>query len=349
MTGIRGALNAIPMVQQLKAAFPKSTLSLLAGSDPVAQIFARFPQVNLVHPISPNIPGILRVLRIFPRPDLFIAPFPSNQLFFTFLAFASGARGRILHSYPAGYLQTLAFLPATRLPAVQGLHDVVQNLYLLRTLGIEPDINQPPIFPIHDSDLAAASKKLKSLGIDPASRPIILHSIAPTSPLNAAKRWSPQHYASLICELNSTCDNPLLLIEGPDELGVADEILFHCSGAKPLALHLNGPLGDTAALLKLASLYIGPDSGLAHLAAAVGTPPVTLFAPTDPEHAAPFAHRDLALQPRTKACSPCCKYPFLSTKNNIHCHIPCCINDIRVQDVLESARRALHPEKSSGL
>lgn len=41
-------------------------------------------------------------------------------------------------------------------------------------------------------------------------------------------------------------------------------------------------VGETAALLKASSLYIGPDSGLAHLALAVGTPTVGLYGPVRP-------------------------------------------------------------------
>jgi ADP-heptose:LPS heptosyltransferase len=49
-------------------------------------------------------------------------------------------------------------------------------------------------------------------------------------------------------------------------------------------------------LLERATLYVGSDSGLAHLAAAVGTPPVTLFGPADPDRVSPFGYRDLVVQ-----------------------------------------------------
>ena len=48
-----------------------------------------------------------------------------------------------------------------------------------------------------------------------------------------------------------------------------------------------GSLWDLACWLARASLYIGNDSGITHLAAAVGTPTLALFGPTDPAVWAP--------------------------------------------------------------
>ncbi len=61
-----------------------------------------------------------------------------------------------------------------------------------------------------------------------------------------------------------------------------------CEGPKPLQYRFTD-LGKLAEWVAGASVYIGNDSGITHLAAAVGTPVVALFGPTDPRVWAPRA------------------------------------------------------------
>src|SRR5205814_3012362 len=105
-------------------------------------------------------------------------------------------------------------------------------------------------------------------------------------------------------------------------------------------LKVTGSLGHAAAVLERAVLYVGSDSGLAHLAAAVGTRAVTLFAPADPERVCPFGQRDLVGQ-STNACSPCFMYPWQTPYPKMKCCEPYCIDGIEVESVLMTVQRAL--------
>lgn len=64
-------------------------------------------------------------------------------------------------------------------------------------------------------------------------------------------------------------------------------------------------LAQVAGLLRAASVFVGNDSGLMHLAAALGTPTLGLFGSTDPAWTAPRGRRAAALAVRGFACSPC--------------------------------------------
>src|SRR5439155_7587112 len=151
------------------------------------------------------------------------------------------------------------------------IHDVEQNLGLLRALGIEPEPPEAPIFPLTDQDRASAASRLSAL----PDHPIIIHAGSAKTVLAQAKRWSSQSYGQLIDSLAREFGaGRIVLIEGPDEAGVADEIVAATSVA-PRVVKLTGPLAEAAVLLERAQLYVGSDSGLAHLAAAVGTPAVT--------------------------------------------------------------------------
>src|SRR6185436_18727729 len=121
-----------------------------------------------------------------------------------------------------------------------------------------------------DEDRAHASVLLPG-----DERPVIIHAGSAQTVLAQAKRWPAEKYGELIDQLKPHYGDRVVLVEGPDEAGVADEIA------------------------RRAKLYVGSDSGLAHLAAAVGTPAVTLFAPADPDRVCPYGNRQLVVKAPT--------------------------------------------------
>jgi heptosyltransferase-2 len=281
------------------------------------------------------------------KPDIYIIPFPSNRPHYSLLAATSGARKKILHSYPAGYWRALHFI-GTRLPAQRGIHDVVQNLKLLLLLGIEPHLAEIPRFNVSENDRAAAKKLLESSGVPAEASYIAVHAGSGSYTVIAqAKRWLPRNYAELIARMHEEFGHHVLLLEGPDESGVADEITRHLRERRPgiqipglHVLKLTGPLGEAAGVLERAILYVGSDSGIAHLAASVGKRAVTTFAPADPDRVCPYGSRDLVVQAQTP-CSPCFTYPFKTPYTKSMCREPYCINTIGVDRVLEAVRRAI--------
>ncbi len=364
VAGIGNALLACPMLRQLKRGIPHAHLTVLAGNAPMGEVCRRQPGVDEVVVCSPG--GAKRLVREgrSHRPDLYVVPFPSNRWQYNALQFTSSARYRLMHSYAVGGLTTASFLPAVRVPAQRGLHDVVQNLRLLRALGIEPDESEAPDFPLTDVDRSSAEHMLRGVGaIDAESnrqRPfVVMHAGSAQTVLAEAKRWPVDRYAGLIEQIVTTFGLDVVLVEGPDERGVAggiesqlpgtvgrfdpscgeDRVAMRSSNMLRV-IRLTGPIGNAAALLARAVAYVGTDSGLAHLSAAVGTPAVTLFAPADPDRVCPFGYRHLVVQAE-RDCSPCMRYPFAACRPGTQCRPPMCIESITVDRVVESLRRAL--------
>jgi ADP-heptose:LPS heptosyltransferase len=338
VAGVGNALMALPMVRQLKRARPAAQVTVIARLNAMAEPFRRLLDINELDEVLVNGGGAAGHLRGLAwtrarKPDLYLVPFPSNRWQYALLAAASGSRRRLLHGYPVGYWRALHFLPSERLPAQRGLHDVVQNLRMLRALDIEPDESESPRFLLNETDRLHATTLLRNLDLDDDAPFIAIHAGSGKTILAQAKRWPPANYARMIQQL----DRPVVLLEGPDEAGVADEILRFTTGTRPRVLRLRGPLGDAAAVLERASIYIGSDSGLAHLAAAVGTPPVTIFAPADPERVCPFGYRHLVVQP-IKSCVPCFEYPWKTPYPKMSCRQPMCVTEITVQQVMEKVQ-----------
>jgi ADP-heptose:LPS heptosyltransferase len=334
VAGVGNALMALPMVRQLKRNRPEAHVTVIARLNAMAEPFRRLLDVNELDEVlvsGKGARGQLRAVRWtrIRKPDLYLVPFPSNRWQYSLLAQASGAKRRLLHAYPVGYWQALHFLPSERIAAERPLHDVVQNLRLLRALGIEPDETEAPRFLLNETDRLHATTMLRDIGLEEDQPFVAVHAGSAKTILATAKRWPPGKYAELIGQL----DRPAVLLEGPDEAGVADEILKHVFGAKPRVLRLRGPLGDAAAVLERASLYVGSDSGLAHLAAAVGTPPITIFAPADPDRVCPFGYRHLVVQP-IKSCVPCFQYPWQTPYPKMCCREPMCVTEVTVQQIL---------------
>ncbi|HEX8341791.1 MAG TPA: glycosyltransferase family 9 protein [Tepidisphaeraceae bacterium] len=310
VAGIGNALLCEPMLRQLAGSH---RVVVMAISRPIAAVAERVPgvEVRVTGKGNKNMLAAARASRGM-KPDVYLVPFPSNRWQYNILAAASGAKRVVTHVYPVGRWSALAFLHGNRVPAVKGIHDVEQNLHLLPAVGIEPDWSMAPRFELTAADRAAAGTLLEQLGVD---RPfVVVHAGSANTVLAAAKRWPPAHYAKLAEAIRDETGLDVVVVEGPDEAGVSDAIASHLIDRR--AVHtakLTCPLGVTAALLERSRFYAGTDSGLAHLAAAVGRRAVTLFAPADPDRVCPFGQRDLVVQPPGDT-TPSFLYPWEATK-----------------------------------
>lgn len=345
VAGIGNALMAVPMVRQLKRGVPGARITIIARTGAMAEPFRRLPEVEETVVTGGGARGTLRMLQWSRshRAEVFLVPFPSNRWQYNLLARLSGARQRIMHSFENARARSLGFLAATRIPAVRGIHDVEQNLRLLAPLGIKPQIERP-VFALQEADRVRGNELLRSCGIDAHAPFIAVHPGSARTVLAEAKRWPARNYSKLIVSLLREGERELrvAILEGPDEAGVADEIVQYLGDAQDRAhpVRLTGPLGDAAAVLERARLYVGSDSGLGHLAAAVGTRAVTIFAPADPDRVCPFGNREFVVQVK-KDCAPCIQYPWYTPYPKILCRHPMCVTEVSVEQVIGATRDAL--------
>jgi ADP-heptose:LPS heptosyltransferase len=96
---------------------------------------------------------------------------------------------------------------------------------------------------------------------------------------NVPKRWPLERMAALADELIGRHGARIVLIGGPDEREPADVMLKHMK--HPVAFDATGEkFPETIGMMAQLAVYVGNDTGLNHLAAAVGSPTVCLFGPT---------------------------------------------------------------------
>lgn len=334
VAGIGNALMAEPMVRQLRAGLPTARIVITAMIPPMAAVFGGIRGIETIV-TGRGMKNLLKSVKTTRslRPDAYLVPFPSNRWEYNALAKASGAKRVVMHGYPVGKFSALHFIHGNRVPAERGLHDVVQNLRLLEPLGIKPDYADAPRFAPSPCEHAAAEANLADIGLHDCPF-VVVHAGSAKTVLAAAKRWPGEKYAALMQAIAQATGLNVLIVEGPDEAGVAAEIVKHCGDLDRIhTLKLAGPLGESAAILARASFYVGTDSGLAHLAAAVGRRAVTLFAPADPDRVCPAGNRDLVVQPPDGRAASFL-YPWQATRPKLPPEEMGRINTITVEQVM---------------
>lgn len=197
---------------------------------------------------------------------------------------------------------------ATSPPEGMQMHVSDYQLQGLRTCGIESRFP----FPLLNSDIRPSSD-LKMLTIHPGSG-------------SAKKCWPLERYQELL-SLLVPYDYRFTFILGPAERDryYGKVMAFASSEKADVRVVMDRPLPEIADCLRRSSLYIGNDSGVTHLAAALGTPTVAIFGPTDFRIWGP---KDSLTVSSPLPCSPC------SGESQRSCADQRCLREIRAETVM---------------
>lgn len=151
------------------------------------------------------------------------------------------------------------------------------------------------------------------------------------------KLWAEENWVKLSGLLHEKRGLGIVLIGGKGDGKISAQIVEGATRTNCRIVSFAGKhdLGTTSAVIKQASVFIGSDSGLAHLATALGVPSVVLFGPSDhlkwgtqaPHHA--VAHADLP-------CSPCFIFGY-----HKHCRNIACMKQISVDKVFEAVEKVI--------
>ncbi|MCZ6634334.1 MAG: glycosyltransferase family 9 protein [bacterium] len=265
-TGALGdVILTLPVIQSLRSAFPRAQIQMLGKTDTLTlaqEYINRFDSIDHAdwapffianRTLPPN-----RVQNLSAT-DLVLSYLPDPDGIFTANLRRAGAQTVI--SYPPH-------------PPEDGrLHTTD---HLLR--------------PLMDMDLPVASRQ-PQITLEPAEteaptvKGLADHFVAihPGSG-GVFKRWPSERFAQLADHLIQI-GWPVVLLSGPADGDLNREILDQMSCTPTCMPQL--PLRHLAAVLQRATVYLGNDSGPSHLSAAVGTPTLALFGPTDPRIWAP--------------------------------------------------------------
>ena len=197
-------------------------------------------------------------------------------------------------------------------------HAVDRYLDLLRHLGT--DTKEPAfLIPVEEENRLRVDHLLSAAGIDGTTPFIAVNPVAYWK----TKLWGDERFALLCDALIEELDTRIILTGGP-----GDPSLPHIEGLmKHPCINLAGKttLRDLACLYQRARLVVTTDSGPMHIAAAMGTPTVALFGPTNPDRTGPYGAGHRVIR-KPLPCSPCLRK---------ECDTMQCMKDISVEEVLE--------------
>jgi ADP-heptose:LPS heptosyltransferase len=168
----------------------------------------------------------------------------------------------------------------------QTIHIADQNGELSLRAGAKQPVSQVTL-QVADSDAKRVRADLKKEGL---SRYVVL------SPGGGwrSKCWPADRFGDLSQRIRNELGIPSVVNYGPGEESLAAQVQSASGNAKPISY--DGEMGTLRALLRDAQCIVGGDTGPLHLAAALGTPTVALFGPTDPARNGPYPQGETVLR-----------------------------------------------------
>ncbi|HJS52576.1 MAG TPA: glycosyltransferase family 9 protein [Pyrinomonadaceae bacterium] len=207
-------------------------------------------------------------------------------------------------------------------------HSAEQQLALLGHVGIP--VNDKPWSRLAVTEGAAASlpQKLGAIGFDPHSKFAVIHPLAAFD----SKRWAPEKFAKIIRDLSDRGINSIAL-GSQTERNELEKL--RSLSETPMWVSADINLPETTALLSKAALFVGNDSGIAHMAAAMDVSCVVIFGSMNRDHWYPWTDtpNEMVFQPLP--CQPCPGHECKEFGD------PKCILSIEPEKVLSAIDRVL--------
>jgi 3-deoxy-D-manno-octulosonic-acid transferase/heptosyltransferase-1 len=210
-----------------------------------------------------------------------------------------------------------------KIPEDMKKHAVDRYLDFPRHLGA--DVKEAEFFiPIGEENKKKVENLMRMHGIDREDRFVAISPVA----LWDTKLWEDEKFARL-CDRIAEEIKVKVVFNGKDR----GKLEYIQSLMKSSSINLGGEttLRDLAWLYRLASVLITTDSGPMHIAAAMGTPAIALFGPTDPARTGPYGNGHTVIRKKMN-CSPC----FLKK-----CDSKKCMRDITVEEVFHAVEEKL--------
>lgn len=246
------------------------------------------------------------------------------------LARLAGAKRRI--AYPLKNTKALLTDAAPAPSELWGknrIHCVEQQLGLLKFIGI-PVPSPAPRSRLHLSEPAqrGMNEKLRAAGV--RGDYAVLHPGAAF----ASKQWEPKRFAAVADTLARRGIQPVISV-APNETAIGTEVRKNAEFTiKPIFFN-DLPLSETMSLIAGAKVFIGNDSGPAHIAAGFGRPTVVIFGSSNDTVWHPWTDAPNAVVRRVLPCVPCA---------GPGCHAfpePECIRQVETDEVRAAVERVL--------
>jgi ADP-heptose:LPS heptosyltransferase len=331
--GLGNIVMILPVLRELRAAFPDVEIEFLTLPSN-ADLLRRSALVDRVHTLDvSSFPRFVRsvvVLMRRLRERRFDAVLDFEQFMkvsgvFAFMTGAAETIGLDTEGQRRGWLYS------TRVSYTDSDHTTDIFLRLIAPFGVQPSNLGEWRLPVPAEDVARVHALLAESRAGGAGPLVVVHAgNGPNYKIFALKRWEASRFAAVADALIARHGARVVLTgHGPDERALVDDVSRQMRHpAIDACDRLDG--GLLAALLSQARVVLSNDTGVMHLAGAVGTPVAAIFGPTSPRSYGPRGPRDLVFY-KHLYCSPCISNYNLKMSR---CTDNVCLKTITVEEVL---------------
>ncbi len=299
------AVMTTPALRQLRAAFPSAHVALLV-TPLTAGLFEGSPFVDEVMPYRRKEDGVaafMQAVREIRAREFDLALLFQNAFEAALLAWLGRVPLRIGYAMHgrAGLLTHRLQHDASH----QGRHqvhdylDIVEQAAHLAGISFERNAMASLTASTAQRDAAAALLQRRSL----INRPLIALNTAATN--SRAKCWPIENFAALADRLAAERGAQIVLIGAASERDNAAAVIAQMRTAQALNLAGETSMGELIGLLATCDLLVSNDTGPAHVAAALATPTLTLFGPTNEFETAPTGARAELMRVDGIECARC--------------------------------------------
>jgi len=275
--------------------------------------------------------------------DYFISinVYPSNRIEYNLLNFFLGAKKRIGNSYIKTNFLRGEFLNNIKCNEVRNLHNVLQNINLLRNIiDVDDKVVSNLEIAMTDDEENESKLWLQKNYIDNAKPIIGFHCGSSVLKNHINKRWDKFKYAALGNKLIQDYDAQILLFGNETELNMDVNRLMLNRGF----ITSTSDFMDSMARLKHCDLFVSNDTAFLHCAAVFNIPTVAIFGYTNYKELHPWKTKHIIIR-KDLECSPC----FYNSPAPVKCKWHNenkfkCMKDINVDEVYDACKHLLVPE-----
>ncbi len=298
------AVMTLPALEAVRENFPTSHITVLAKPW-VAPLFENHPAVDKVlvfdkgNGARAGFVEMLRVSRLIRKERFDLAILFQNAFEAALLAFVGRVRSRVGYKTDGRGFMLTHGVPRTE--EVLRIHQVGYYCAILRAVGW-PVVDRDPVLHMGREIREQAIGILKTKGVD--SRDFIV-GLSPGAVFGSAKRWPPDRFAEIGDRVVERWGANVVVFGSGGERAIGDRV---CEAMKHEALNLCGKTSLRVAMgaMSLCRFFVTNDSGLMHMASALGLPTVAVFGSTDHVTTGPRGPKTRIVM-RAAPCAPCLK------------------------------------------
>ena len=352
--GLGNFIMYTPALRELRARYPKARIDLQVGNDTgceeVLEGSGLFDNIYNLRYSDGLLAWVTRAREIRnARYDLILNEFHSHSWRLALLVAASGSPWRVGHVTSPGWSHRFSrFSFVFNLPVEmrEDEHEVERYFDLVAAAGAAGTSRSQtrPFIYLAEADRQFAHRFFDSAGLQDA--PMIIGVQPGTSATMRWKQWPLERYRELIERvLEDTIDARILLFGSAGEKEMIEELAGGL-GSRVTVAAGKTTVKQVAALIEKCDMLICNDSGLMHVAVAVGTPVIAIYGPTDIRRTAPLGAEHLVIR-HELPCSPCFR---LEGDEQIHlCPHHDCLMSITTAEVVRAVADRAAGVKPVGL